>query len=135
MSDARGAKESSGQRFTRRPDGVIIDHESGLEWLALSSTRNWDELHCEPDVSLRAEGWRIPKRAELQTLVAGRKNADRRWLDPIFEGVANASRVWTDDWGDSQGVVWAFDFERGKAVEDWTHPTHHLGVFLLRETR
>ena len=67
MTDGRRFNEDSSRRFTRRPDGVIVDHERGLEWFALARTRNWDELMLEPFTPVPGEGWRVPKCAELQT--------------------------------------------------------------------
>jgi hypothetical protein len=136
MSDApRSKNQHSDGRFSRRADGVIVDHQSGFEWFALPDSCNWDHLMTsDPSAHLPGEGWRMPTRAELQTLVAHRRNADGRYLDAVFEGVPHAEQVWTDDWGNPPGTVWSFDFGRGKAVEDWDHPTHHLGVLMLRAT-
>ncbi len=133
MNNAPRNSLQSAARFTGRPDGVIVDHESGFEWYALPRSHNWDELMLEKDPTLPGEGWRVPTRAELMTLVTERLNADQLYLDPIFEGVAHAAQVWTADWGDTIAVVWSFDFALGMPVKDWTHPAHHLGVFLLRE--
>jgi hypothetical protein len=132
MNDATRSKRDVAPRFSRQPDGVIVDHERGFEWFAVAGSYNWDEFMLGTGVALPGEGWREPTRAELATLVTRRRNADHLFLDSIFEGTPNAQQVWTSEWGDKPGVVWSFDFGRGKAVEDWTHPTHHLGLFLVR---
>lgn len=135
MSDSSRTRTPSAARFTRSAEGVIADHQSGFEWFALSSARNFDELTLERGDWPAGEGWRLPTRAELQTLVTAGRNADGLRLDRAFEGLAHMEKVWTDDWGATVAVVYSFDFARGKPVEDWTHPTHHLGVLLLRAPR
>jgi hypothetical protein len=134
MNDRTRSADRTSSRFTRQGDGVIVDHERGFDWFALAQTRNWDALMLEP-FAAPGDGWRVPTRAELQTLVAKRKNADQLLLDPAFEGLHQLEQVWTDDWSHEPRIVWSFNFGRGKAVEDWDHPTHHLGVLIVRARR
>jgi hypothetical protein len=124
--------EGAAGRFTRDADGVIVDHQTGFRWFVLPKAYNFDEFMLVPYPPLPGDGWRSPTRAELQTLVTKVRNAEYCFLDPVFLGERHAARVWTSEFSDKPGTVWAFDFETGRAFEDWDIPTRHSGVFLVQ---
>lgn len=99
-ADGNDAKHRAGRgfRYVDNGDGTISDLVTGLMWEKLSDDGSWNDmdwcyelstLDLKPEFRLNRSGfagyrdWRVPTRAELETLVdAGR---DRPAMDPIFD--------------------------------------------------
>ena len=76
---------SSGKRFTETPNGIIADHETGLEWfVGPDKNTTWYEAErWVANLTLDGGGCRMPTVAELKGIYE--KGVGSRNLNPLFE--------------------------------------------------
>lgn len=117
------------ERFTRNAGGVIVDFETGLEWLVgPDKPTTWSEARTWA-LKQRVDGgnWRLPTLKELATLYevgAGKGN--------IFKEFAQGDvYVWSSEIR-NQHTAWAFFFPLGG--EEWSTraASQNFRVFAVR---
>jgi hypothetical protein len=103
-------------RFERSTDGIVIDHETGLEWSAatIGDRMNWAEAE-KAAAAVRLGGhddWRLPTRHELLSIVD-----DTRHEPAIDTSVFECASAWywtATPWAPSPaGGAWIVDFGGG----------------------
>ncbi len=107
---AGAAVEAQPGRYTKSPDGVILDSVTGLEWYVNPNRDNtWNEAKAWADgLTVAGGGWRLPTLAELKAQY--RKGASAVNMDPLFQ--LPGAYVWSGDLKDPQ-FAWGFAFYSG----------------------
>ena len=107
---AGAAVEAQPGRYTKSPDGVILDSVTGLEWYINPNRDNtWHEAKAWADsLAVAGGGWRLPTLAELKAQY--RKGASAVNMDPLFQ--LPGAYVWSGDLKDPQ-FAWGFAFYSG----------------------
>ena len=107
---AGAAVEVQPGRYTKSPDGVILDSVTGLEWYINPNRDNtWHEAKAWADgLAVAGGGWRLPTLAELKAQY--RKGASAVNMDPLFQ--LPGAYVWSGDLKDPQ-FAWGFAFYSG----------------------
>ncbi len=107
---AGAAVEAQPGRYTKSPDGVILDSVTGLEWYINPNRDNtWYEAKAWADgLTVAGGGWRLPTLAELKAQY--RKGASAVNMDPLFQ--LPGAYVWSGDLKDPQ-FAWGFAFYSG----------------------
>ncbi len=107
---AGAAVEAQPGRYTKSPDGVILDSVTGLEWYVNPNRDNtWHEAKAWADgLTVAGGGWRLPTLAELKAQY--RKGASAVNMDPLFQ--LPGAYVWSGDLKDPQ-FAWGFAFYSG----------------------
>ncbi len=107
---AGAAVEAQPGRYTKSPDGVILDSVTGLEWYINPNRDNtWHEAKAWADgLTVAGGGWRLPTLAELKAQY--RKGASAVNMDPLFQ--LPGAYVWSGDLKDPQ-FAWGFAFYSG----------------------
>ena len=107
---AGAAVEAQPGRYTKSPDGVILDSVTGLEWYINPNRDNtWHEAKAWADsLAVAGGGWRLPTLAELKAQY--RKGASAVNMDPLFQ--LPGAYVWSGDSKDPQ-FAWGFAFYSG----------------------
>ena len=107
---AGAAVETQPGRYTKSPDGVILDSVTGLEWYINPNRDNtWHEAKAWADsLAVAGGGWRLPTLAELKAQY--RKGASAVNMDPLFQ--LPGAYVWSGDLKDPQ-FAWGFAFYSG----------------------
>jgi hypothetical protein len=97
-------------RFTKAQNGVITDHNTGLEWyVAPSPDNNWHEAKAwTENLTVAGGGWRLPTVPELKAIYE--KGASRVNMDPLFQ--PKAAWVWSGQMDDTR-TAWGFAFYSG----------------------
>ena len=92
---AGAAVEVQPGRYTKSPDGVILDSVTGLEWYINPNRDNtWHEAKAWADsLVVAGGGWRLPTLAELKAQY--RKGASAVNMDPLFQ--LPGAYVWSGD--------------------------------------
>ena len=107
---AGAAVEAQPGRYTKSPEGVILDSVTGLEWYINPNRDNtWHEAKAWADsLAVAGGGWRLPTLAELKAQY--RKGASAVNMDPLFQ--LPGAYVWSGDLKDPQ-FAWGFAFYSG----------------------
>ena len=105
--------DSETKRFTVSPEGVILDSETGLEWVVGPDTNtDYDTaLQWVADCATAGDGWRMPTRKELSGIY--QQAAGDRNLDPAFK--ITGFYAWAQPRDTTS--AWAFNFGAGE--ENW----------------
>ena len=92
---AGAAVEAQPGRYSKSPDGVILDSVTGLEWYINPNRDNtWNEAKAWADnLTVAGGGWRLPTLAELKAQY--RKGASAVNMDPLFQ--LPGAYVWSGD--------------------------------------
>ncbi len=104
---------SGAVRFEVSSDGVITDSQTKLEWVvgpdqdtSYTQATQWVDA-CK----VAGGGWRMPTRAELQSLY--QKGVGERNMDPVIK--VTGWGLWAEP--KDEKTAWGFDFSVGN--EDW----------------
>ena len=130
---AKLAGLSSDGRFNKGIDGVITDHQTGLQWyVGPDKDTNWnDAKKWVKSLKVAGGGWRMPNHSELKKLY--QKGEGSRNMDPIFK--VNSWWVWS---GETKGpsCAWGFSFYH-IGQKDWRDRIfgNDLRVFAVRSRR
>ena len=118
----------AGERFVKTKNGVVADHELGLEWIAgPDKPIGWEAARLWADRLEKAGGgWRMPTKKELSTLKA------------IGDGVYNINPnfptsgywIWA---GNKLGARWLFGFSYGGEGWSGEPPPDGGRAFAVRE--
>lgn len=124
---------ASDGRFITRDNGIVLDTNTGLEWLAgPDRDTNWHEARTWVDSLAEAgSGWRMPTKRELQVLYANRPVS--RNMTPLLQ--TTGEFVWTSEL-ESEGVsAWGWRPYAGFAF--WLHRSSSDGNrgFAVRSRR
>lgn len=121
-------------RFTDNGDNTVTDTKTNLTWAKEDDgkERNWKDAKefCEKnEMKLPGEGWRMPTREELLTIVDLERY--RPAIDPIFR-IAEGTWFWssTPYAGDS-GLAWIVPFHDGGV--DWGNIDYEYFVRPVRQ--
>lgn len=104
-----------------RTDGTVLDRQTGLVWQAMDdgTPRPWDkaETYCTELTLAGVHGWRLPHRAELQSLL--RKDGAAPLIDESLFPRTKALKYWTAE-RDAKfdHFAWAIGFGSGLAGLD-----------------
>jgi hypothetical protein len=100
-------------RFEVSSDGVITDSQTKLEWIVGpdQDTSYIQATQWVADCQVAGGGWRMPTRAELQSLY--QKGVGVRNMDPVIK--VTGWGLWAEP--KDATTAWGFDFSVGK--EDW----------------
>ncbi|AMV71395.1 hypothetical protein JCM30471_32340 [Desulfuromonas carbonis] len=83
--------------FVARADGTVRDRQSGLVWQAMDdgTPRSWSnaEIYCQELNLGGLQGWRLPHRPELQSLL--RKDGAAPLIDETLFPLTKALKYWT----------------------------------------
>lgn len=107
-------------RFVDNGDNTVTDSKTNLLWMKEDDgkERNWADAkkYCEDnEAKLPGEGWRMPTREELLTIVNLERYSPA--ADPIFN--AKSSRYWTSTpCAGGAGGAWCVYFDDGSV--DWS---------------
>jgi hypothetical protein len=102
--------EGKGHALGPAADGVITDHNTGLQWyVGPHGDNNWHQAKAWAEgLTVAGGGWRLPTIQELKTLY--QKGASRNHMDPIFQ--APGAWAWSGQFHDSRSV-YGFCFYSG----------------------
>jgi hypothetical protein len=117
LQEERGEKEiASDGTLLSYASGVVFDKNTGLEWFAGSDRDiRWNEAKAWVEsLNVAGGGWRMPTRAELETLY--QKGAGTRNMTPLLK--TTGWWVWSGETKDSS-FAWIFDFNYGFFGGDW----------------
>lgn len=113
-------------RFTKAPNGVITDTDTGLEWYVnpqpdttWRQARTWAET-----LAAAGGGWRLPTLKELKAIY--QKGASSLHMDPRFQ--APGAWAWSGDLHNPWSA-WGFAFYSG--LEGWHHLDYAHGRVAL----
>jgi hypothetical protein len=91
-------------------DGTIVDHATGLQWMAADSVEplDWAEslAYCEALDAAGHDDWRLPDAKELQSIVDYERSPDTTGsaaIDPLFD----ATPIVAEDGSDNYGFYWS----------------------------
>jgi hypothetical protein len=100
-------------KYTRNADGTITDDVTGLTWDGRVEDVGRSEQDGAAQCAAKGEGWRLPTRLELVSLVDYTVPAPGPTIDAIFEGTPGAifwtSSIYAGDVGDA----WTVGFDAG----------------------
>jgi hypothetical protein len=100
-------------KYTRNADGTITDDVTGLTWDGRVEDVGLSEQDGAAQCAAKGEGWRLPTRLELVSLVDYTVPAPGPTIDAIFEGTPGAifwtSSIYAGDVGDA----WTVGFDAG----------------------
>jgi hypothetical protein len=104
--------------YAKYSNGVVVDTETGLEWVAgPGKIMSWQEAQeWAENLEIDGAGWRMPTRQELETLFQEGKG--KRNMTPLLETVS--WWVWSAEQDDGPSSS-LFDFSRG--TKDWQSRT------------
>ncbi len=108
--------ENVSNRFTDNGDNTITDSKTGLIWAKEDDgkERNWKDAKafCENnEMKLPGEGWRMPSREELLTIVDLERYGPA--IDPIFK-IADGTWFWSSTpCASDAGGAWPVYFSDG----------------------
>ncbi|MFC1896942.1 DUF1566 domain-containing protein [Thermodesulfobacteriota bacterium] len=120
------------KRLQKLASGVVLDTQTGLEWIA-GPDRNtsWNEARLwVGNLTLAGVGWRMPTRKELKTLYL--KGSGSRNMTPLLE--TTGWWVWSGETR-SPSSSWYVDFRHGSEL--WfIHSFNNFGRgFAVRSRR
>ena len=123
---ASTALEAQPGRYTKSPDGVILDSVTGLEWYINPNRDNtWHEAKAWADsLAVAGGGWRLPTMMELKALY--QTGTSPVHMDQLFK--LPGAWVWSGDLKDAS-FVWGFAFYSG--LEGWHSVNYGFGRVAL----
>ena len=104
----------TGTRFTVSEEGVITDSQTALEWyVGPDKDTTWDNaVSWVKRLSIAGGGWRMPTRAELETL-SQKRGFMKTKIDPVFiRKMEKGDFVWSGETR-APSSAWAFYFSAG----------------------
>ncbi len=109
-------KEPIQVRYTQSTDGVIADTATALAWfVGPDNNITWDQAQAWcGGLSVAGGGWRMPTRAELETLYI--KGLGERNMAPAFK--TTGCCVWSGEQCDSS-YAWSFGFTTGRGFQNY----------------
>jgi hypothetical protein len=100
-------------KYTRNADGTITDDVTGLTWDARVEDVGHSEQDADAACAARGEGWRLPTRLELVSLVDYTVAAPGPTIDAIFAHTPGAI-FWTSSiYAGDEGDAWTVGFDAG----------------------
>jgi len=118
-------------RFIAYINKIVMDCETGLEWVAGPDRKTtWKEAKSWAEsLNVAGGGWRMPTRAELKTLY--KKGAGSSNMTPLLK--ATGCCVWSNEKIKWRGA-WVFSFSLGKELRFGPDPSPTRG-FAVRSRR
>ncbi len=111
-------------RFTKAENGVITDHQTGLDWY-VGQESNWRQAKAWAEgLRVAGGGWRLPTVAELQAIYQPGASANN--LDPLFQ--TTVAWAWSSELNNTWSV-WGLAFYNG--VVGWHSMSYGNGRLAL----
>lgn len=100
-------------KYTPNADGTITDDVTGLTWDGRVEDVGRSEQEGAAQCAAKGDGWRLPTRLELVSLVDYTVPAPGPTIDAVFEGTPGAI-FWTSSiYAGDEGDAWTVGFDAG----------------------